>query len=99
VGLFFGPCAFELPTGAGGGGRMPATELGFPKCPTQFFVHPGRVWIGLDSLRNWKGCSYFDVPEQFKPSPLKFIFYDLRDSGRQLEKERIRFDALVFDAY
>jgi len=60
---------------------------------------PSKLWLGCNERVDWKGSSFFDVPERLKPSPLHLIFLDLSGKGRKLAKEEILFRALDFDAY
>ena len=61
--------------------------------------NPVRVWIGLDPSRHWGVRPYITVPVRFRPAPLNVTILDLTGSGRQFKEERIRMDALDFDAY
>jgi GNAT superfamily N-acetyltransferase len=60
---------------------------------------PIKLWIGIDDRINWNKSFYFNVPKSMRPSPLNFIFKDLTLANRKLELNKVRFNALDFDAY
>lgn len=60
---------------------------------------PIKLWIGVDSSIDWSKGMYFNVPNSLRPSPLNFIFKDLTNKNRILEYNKVKFDAIDFDAY
>ena len=56
-----------------------------------------KAYIGLGPEFDWKGSLFVNVPDRFRPSPLNLIFKDLTGSGRVLDKDRVRFQAIDFD--
>ena len=77
--------------------ELPA-ELG-TGIPVQASMSPLRLYLGLipDGACLYK--RYFDIPDRLRPSPLNLIFRDLMSGGRCLEKGRVSFSFLDFDAY
>jgi hypothetical protein len=65
----------------------------------QHLRNPFNLWIGLDSRFHFPIYRYFDVPNKFKPSPLNLIFLDFLSGDLDLNKEKIEFSLLDFDAY
>ncbi len=61
--------------------------------------NPIRLWMGLDSSRDWGGQPWLPLPDFARPSPLNLIYRDLREPGRVLDPGRVRFSAIDFDAY
>jgi hypothetical protein len=59
---------------------------------------PLRAWVGLDPSRRRSGA-WASVPVALRPSPLQLVFRDLSGGGRHLSAERVRFEALDFDAW
>ena len=62
-------------------------------------LDPLRMWIGLDSARDWSRSAYFDLPVRIRPSPLNLLFYDLTDRKRSFDPAHVRYDLFDFDAY
>ncbi len=60
---------------------------------------PIKLWIGIDSSIDWSKSLYFNIPNSMRPSPLNFIFKDLTLENRKLVKDKVKFNALDFDAY
>lgn len=60
---------------------------------------PVKLWIGIDASIDWSRSFYFNVLKSMRPSPLNFIFKDLTSANRKLEFDKVRFNALDFDAY
>lgn len=58
---------------------------------------PLKLWIGLDEQMKWKGSLYRNIPMRFRPSPLNLIFKDLKNEGRTLDVDKVRFQAIDFD--
>jgi GNAT superfamily N-acetyltransferase len=60
---------------------------------------PMRMSIGLTP----EGCSgrgwAIDLPERFKPSPLRLIYRNLNQSGDRLDKDAVLFRFIDFDAF
>ena len=56
-----------------------------------------KTWIGLDPSLHWGGSLFINVPMRFRPSPLNLIFKDLTGRNRQLDRDRVRFQAMDFD--
>jgi GNAT superfamily N-acetyltransferase len=56
------------------------------------------AWIGLDPRRRARRWPALVVPVRLRPSPLHFVFRDLVGE-RRLERDRISFSALDFDAF
>lgn len=61
--------------------------------------NPLRLWLGIDSQRDWSGRCFFDIPERLRPSPLNFLFRDLTDRKLAPRREQVKFTCLDFDAY
>ena len=79
-------------------GEVAAADLGAGVAELRA-LNPLRLWIGLDPARRWTGRAYLDVPVRLRPSPLNFVFLDLRGAGRRLAVDEIFFEILDFDAY
>lgn len=63
------------------------------------FIPPSiKLWIGKSNCISWKNTFSFNLPTIFRPSPLNLIFKDL-SKNRKLEKEKIHFECINFDAY
>ncbi|MGZ4033245.1 MAG: GNAT family N-acetyltransferase [Bacteroidia bacterium] len=60
---------------------------------------PMKLWIGIDNAVDWKRSFYFNIPDKMRPSPLNFIFKDLTTKNRTLDNNKVKFDAIDFDAY
>lgn len=63
-----------------------------------FGWRPLTLYIGLNPNLHFKG-SFFNIPEKLKPSPLFLVYRDLRNGDKKLDKEKIKFDLIDFDAY
>jgi hypothetical protein len=61
--------------------------------------NPLRLWMGVDTSRDWTGARYIDLPRRLRPVPLILMFGDLSGTGRRVDAARVRFDALDFDAF
>ncbi len=61
--------------------------------------NPLQAWIGLDPTRDWRRHPWWSIPWWARPSPLNLIYRDLRQPGRTLPPDGVRFAALDFDAY
>ncbi len=66
---------------------------GFPS------YNPVRLWLGIDNRIEWKRSLFFNLPLKMRPSPLNLVFKDISGSGIMLDPEKIRFQAIDFDAY
>ncbi len=62
-------------------------------------LNPLRLWIGLDPNRRWSRSLTVDLPERWRPSPLNWLFFDLRGEGRAPRPEATRLLAIDFDAF
>lgn len=62
-------------------------------------VSPFRLYLGLAPTGTCTFRSYFSIPERIRPSPLNFIFKNLRNEGLYPETGSISFSFLDFDAY
>ncbi len=60
---------------------------------------PAKLFIGLVPKGRVPFKRYFPIPERFKPSPLNFIFRPLDDKTKMIEKGKVLFSFLDFDAY
>ena len=68
--------------------------------PVGFSVYnPVKLWIGIDNRIDWNRSLYFNMPLMMRPSPLNLMFKDISGSGIVLDPDRIRFQAIDFDAY
>jgi hypothetical protein len=64
----------------------------------KFALRPLTAWIGLAPNARWSGIA-LRVPQSMRPSPLNLIFKDLTDAARTLDKSKVFFEAIDFDAY
>lgn len=60
---------------------------------------PLTLYIGMDNSVQFSNGIFLNIPEKLKPSPLFLIFRDLKNSSLRLDKEKIRFNLIDFDAY
>ena len=60
---------------------------------------PIQLFIGLVPEGRIPFKRYFPIPECFKPSPLNFIFKPLDGKTQMIEKGKVLFSFLDFDAY
>ncbi len=74
--------------------ELPQVEVGIPR---ETGSVRRKVWIGLDPAMHWGSTLYVNIPMRFRPSPLNLIFKDLTGKDRQLDPNRVRFDAMDFD--
>ncbi|OJJ18331.1 hypothetical protein BKI52_26295 [marine bacterium AO1-C] len=77
---------------------------GFADFPLEFkkttdAIRFTKMWMGIDHQMSWRKGVFINLPQRLKPSPLNLIFKDLTGQGRQLDKTKIRFQALDFDAF
>ncbi len=78
------------------------TSLPLPKGFNHFdrgIASPFRVSLGLVPEGCVQGLLNFDIPFFLRPSPLNFIFKDLSGEGRLIDKGKVFFSFLDFDAY
>ncbi len=61
--------------------------------------NPLRAWVGLDPSRDWSRTAYLEVPVKLRPAPLNLTFRDLTGRGRTLDGDRVRIQAVDFDAF
>ncbi|HTD34284.1 MAG TPA: GNAT family N-acetyltransferase [Candidatus Elarobacter sp.] len=57
---------------------------------------PIDLWLGLEPGGTPPGV---DIPARLRPSPLNFIFLDLRGANRAVPRDGVRFRAADFDPY
>lgn len=69
-----------------------------PSPQKDFGKRPFTLYIGLNKDVSFTGL-FFKIPERLKPSPLFFVFRDLKDAKNKLDKERVKFNLIDFDAY
>jgi len=55
------------------------------------------LWIGKNDNILWNKSLYVEIPQKLRPSPLNLIFKNLE--GDELNFNKIKFDAIDFDAY
>ena len=65
----------------------------------KFYFNPLKIWIGIDSFKNWNNRLYFNLPDRMKISPLNLIFKDLTERKIRLDPDSIKFTGFDFDAY
>lgn len=63
------------------------------------FLSPLHLFIGLIPTGACRFHGYVSIPRRFRPSPLNFIYRSLNSPMTNLEKGRINFSFLDFDAY
>ncbi len=62
-------------------------------------MKPVHIWIGVDHNITWKSPFFVNFPNKLKPSPLNLVFKDFSGSNLRLDKKRILFNCIDFDAY
>ncbi len=62
-------------------------------------ISPLRLYLGLSPADCKRANCYVDIPQHFRPSPLNFIYKDLRCVPQQIEPGRVSFSFMDFDAY
>jgi hypothetical protein len=63
-------------------------------------TNPLKLWIGYGKIRSSFGSlASYNIPDKWKPSPLNFIFKELKVETRDLDPENILFQLADFDAY
>lgn len=67
--------------------------------PAKSNWRPFTLYIGMDNSVQFSKGLFFNIPEKLKPSPLFLIFRDLKNNSVKLDKEKIRFNLIDFDAY
>ncbi|HAS43994.1 MAG TPA: hypothetical protein DCS93_26185 [Microscillaceae bacterium] len=77
--------------------HFPEDVLPFTHAKPQFYG--AKMWMGIDAQIDWRKGLFINLPNRFKPSPLNLIFKDLTQVGRILDRTKIRFNALDFDAF
>jgi hypothetical protein len=60
---------------------------------------PLRLWVGIDPRRDWSRSRYLDIPGRLRPSPLNLVYRPLGEQRAPLDPDRVRIDAIDFDAY
>ena len=60
---------------------------------------PLRAWAGLDPARRFRGTLHAELPLALRPSPLHLVFRALAAGVVPPAPDRVRFDALDFDAW
>jgi GNAT superfamily N-acetyltransferase len=60
---------------------------------------PLRAWAGLDPARRFRGTLHAELPLALRPSPLHLVFRALAPGVAPPAPDRVRFDALDFDAW
>jgi GNAT superfamily N-acetyltransferase len=63
-----------------------------------FGWRPSTLFIGLDKTIKLQGL-FFNIPERLKPSPLFLVYRDLLNGNNKLDKEKVKFNLIDFDAY
>lgn len=63
------------------------------------FLSLSRLYIGLEPATVTPSPFYVDIPKRLRPSPLNLIYRHLSGQLNTLEKGRISFSFLDFDAY
>jgi len=77
---------------------MLSTNKNIPSTMLQDGIVPLRkAYIGLDPDMKWRGTLFFNVPKRFRQAPLNLIFRDLTGEQRQLNPDKVRFQAMDFD--
>jgi GNAT superfamily N-acetyltransferase len=57
-----------------------------------------KLWIGMDpNLKHSKWS--ISIPDRLKKSPFNLIFRSLKQPGRKLDKNRVKFEAIDFDSF
>lgn len=79
-------------------GTAPQRELVMSKLKRTAFT-PVKLYIGLRPRSADTAIRGFDLPGVLRPSPLNLIFRGLQRPGEQLQKDRVSFGLLDFDAY
>lgn len=69
-----------------------------PKQLKDFSWRPSTLYIGLNPGVKFRGL-FFDIPEKLKPSPLFLVYKDLVNIEHKLDKEKVKFNLIDFDAY
>jgi GNAT superfamily N-acetyltransferase len=96
---------FQLYTAAMGSMLPAYAELpadGLPPPPPhagRTALWPLRLYLGLEPTGCGPGCNYVNIPNRLRPSPLNFIYKSLVKTAQQLERGRVSFSFLDFDAY
>jgi GNAT superfamily N-acetyltransferase len=93
----------EVLTPAGRGIRAMVGEVARSLVPADIAVGratPGlELWIGADPAVRWARSAYVSIPMRLRPAPLNFVFLDLAARGRTIDRRRLRYHVLDFDAY
>lgn len=63
------------------------------------FAAPTRLYLGLVPAVSGGLGRYVDIPRRLRPSPLNLIFKDLSGRQRLLDRTRVYFTFMDFDAY
>lgn len=79
-------------------GEAPAAAIREP-LPAFASRSPLRAWAGLDPARRFRGTLHAELPLALRPSPLHFVFRALAAGVVPPAPDRVRFDALDFDAW
>jgi hypothetical protein len=59
-------------------------------------MHPSLV-IGLEPQGTCRYPFSIAIPQRLKPSPLRFVYYDLAAPTRRIDPDRVLFSFLDFD--
>ena len=79
-------------------GEVPVSAIAAPM-PAFTSRSPFRAWAGLDAARPFRALQHPDLPLALRPSPLHLIFRALDANVALPRADRVRFDALDFDAW
>lgn len=78
--------------------RLRAADVPASLPPARLW-NPLRLWVGIDPDRRWSRSLTVDLPLRLRPSPLNWLFLDLRGEGRAPRPEATRLRPLDFDAF
>ena len=62
-------------------------------------LSPLRAWVGVDGARRFRARPYVELPLRLRPSPLQLVFRPLAPGVVPPAPERVRFEAIDFDAW
>lgn len=80
--------------------EMPGAPVALPgQAGGARLLSPLRLFIGLVPGEGFRFANFVSIPERLRPSPLNFIYRPLAGSPEKLERSRIAFSFLDFDAY